>query len=452
MAKQTKQKIATKKHLARLEKERIQRRYILIGMLVVLLAVVLLIGYGVLDQLYLRKLRPVATVSGEKITTEEFQALTRYNRQRLINSATQTYNLIQYFGNDTQTIYSIVNQLSQLNNQLVPETIGQSTLDMLIDTALIRQESAKRGITVSQAEIDQLIHEAFGYFPQGTYTPTPTNKPYLTSTLSPTQYAMISPTPTATATSLPTATATLSVSVSSTPTTEPTEEPTQSPTLTPTPSTEAGFQSLYQDTIKSFKDSIDFTEKDFMKIVTAQVYRQKLKEVVLKELNISNEEEQVWIRHILVADESVANEVLTKLAAGEDWTKLASEYSTDSGTKDTGGNLGWFGKGRMVKEFEDAAFALKVGETSKVVQTQYGFHIIQVLGHEVRQLSDSEYQQLQENKFTEWLSSVRDNADVKIDETWKERVPTTPVLPAELVQYIDAVQNQQTQTQSTPQP
>ena len=452
MAKEIKQKITTKKHLARLERERIQRRYILIGALVVLLAVVILIGYGIIDQLYLQQIRPVANVNGEKITTKEFQALTRYNRQRLVNSALQTYDLVQYFGNDNATIYSIVNQLAQISNQLNPTQIGQETLDILIDAALIRQEADKRGISVSQLESDQFVSEAFGYYPEGTFTPTPTNKPLSNSTLSPAQYALISPTPLATATLVPTVTITVPVTLTGTPSLEPTETPTQSPTLTPTPYTEEGFKKIYQETLKQFQDTINFSEKDFTKIVTAQVYRTKLKTIILKELNISNEQEQVWARHILVTDEQIAKEVLKKLADGGDWTTLASEYSTDPGSKDKGGDLGWFGQGITVQEFEKAAFELKIGEISEPIKTQFGWHIIQVIGHEIRIIPDYEYEQLQEEKFTEWLNSIRENAEIKIDETWSNRIPLDPALPEELVQFIETVLSQQSGAQGTPQP
>lgn len=108
-----------------------------------------------------------------------------------------------------------------------------------------------------------------------------------------------------------------------------------------------------------------------------------------------NQKEEVRARHILVETEEAAKEVLEKLEAGGDFSELAKEYSLDESNKGKGGELGFFGRGQMVAEFEDTAFSLKVNEISEPVKTDYGYHIIEV--EEKKEAKEANYE---ENKDT----------------------------------------------------
>ena len=83
--------------------------------------------------------------------------------------------------------------------------------------------------------------------------------------------------------------------------------------------------------------------------------------------------------HILVEKQSQAIAILDRIKQGEKFGKLAKELSIDSGSAKRDGSLGYFGRGKMVKEFENAAFSLEVGKISEPIKTQYSYHIIKRL-------------------------------------------------------------------------
>ena len=92
----------------------------------------------------------------------------------------------------------------------------------------------------------------------------------------------------------------------------------------------------------------------------------------------SAKSEEVRARHILVESKEKARELFEKVAYGTDFAELAKQNSKDPGSKDQGGDLGYFSKGQMVPQFEEAAFKLQKGEVSQPFETQFGWHILKV--------------------------------------------------------------------------
>lgn len=89
-------------------------------------------------------------------------------------------------------------------------------------------------------------------------------------------------------------------------------------------------------------------------------------------------QEEVHARHILVATEDEAKAIKTELDGGKDFAELAKEKSTDPSAQQNGGDLGFFGKGMMVKPFEDAAFAMEAGAVSDPIKSDFGWHVIKL--------------------------------------------------------------------------
>jgi peptidyl-prolyl cis-trans isomerase C len=116
----------------------------------------------------------------------------------------------------------------------------------------------------------------------------------------------------------------------------------------------------------------------FDKSVKASIGEEAARAIYEDKVKQLKPEDEVQARHILVSSEEAAKKLLERANAGEDFGQLAKENSGDAGSKEQGGMLGYFGRGQMVPQFEEAAFALKKGELSKPVQSQFGWHVIKV--------------------------------------------------------------------------
>lgn len=442
---ETKPRQLTKKHEARLEKENKQRKYLRIGLIAIIVVVVGLIIYGVLDSTVLKNIKPVAKVGSTSITVEQFQKRVKFDRQQYVSQyltyATSSY--AYFFQSSLQNVQDSLDNYVQF---------GSDTLDQMINEAAIAQKAKEMGITVTDEEVQKELEANFYFYPDGTPTPEPTRNVPPTPTVNATQIALLGPTatssiPTETATATLEATATLANTATGTPptaTAEPatatptqTETPTITPTvtetatITPTPTeyTRAGFESVYATSVASIKTATAFGDSDLRAYVKNILLERKVMAALAKD--IPETQDVVWARQILVSTEPEAQMVLTKLKEGESFANLAAQYSTDTSNNQNGGDLGWFIKGQMVDAFDTAVFSMNVGDVSQPVKTEYGYHVIQLLGKENRVLTDSELSTAKKIAYNRLLTEAKDAIKIKKYDVWASVVPSEPTIPTE---------------------
>ncbi len=449
MAKKTESpKLVTRKHIARKEREEKQIKSALLVTGIVIGLALLLLAYVLVDSFIVQPNKVVARVGDAEIKAGDFESNVTYSRLNMLSTANNYAYYAQLFGDSGSQFKSAgIELVAQLNDT---ELIGENVLNQMIDDQLIREEAAKRGLTVSDEEIQEAIQSSFGFYPMGTKTPTITPTMVNTPTWSSEQFDLIQPTETATPAPASTATpdgweptleATATSEIEATPeASTPTVEPsaTEIPTITPTPTVYT--TKLYGKELGNYLDEVKnygISPRQIEDIFRANLLRTKVSEDVTKELR--PEEEQVWVRHILVDSEEKANEVIEKLNSGSEWAALAAEYSTDTSNKDNGGDLGWIGiNDSYVEEFKDGAFALnETGEISEPIQSQFGWHVIQLVSKATNSIDAAKFQQNKQTFFDNWLLELRNaRTDIQIEEMWKTITPSKPAVPAELTEFF----------------
>lgn len=388
----------TRKQTTRRRRDEEANRKVLIGLIALGVLLLLIIGAGVVQELLIKPGQPVATVNDARVTLRDYQKLVKY------------------------AWFEEYNQNNQISD---PQGTSIKVLDEAIDTELLREQAKQRGIVVTEDEITEAIEKLYGY-------------------------QRVPPTPAPTATPDPSAT--------------PSTEPTATPAPTATPVSLETFQSAYKSYLERLNAVSGMSEKDFRALIGRDLLRQKLYEAVTAD--VPTTAEQVRARHILITirtpvpepeptpevtpdpnappaptatpvpeprDEAqalaLAVSIREKLAAGEDFAALAAQYSDDPGSKDRGGELGWFARGQgLVQEFEDAAFNLQPGQISDPVKTDYGYHIIQVEERDPARELDAYSALLKKYEaYQAWLTDLRNAA--KIQRNWSlDKVPPTPAV------------------------
>jgi hypothetical protein len=410
-----------RKYRSRAERNAAYNRLLLIvSGVIAAIIILILVGAVAYDDVIVPN-QAVAVAGGQNIITRDFQRRVIFERWRAGTMLASIYN--QYYQISPQYAQSLLTDsqspYASIYSELVsPTQMGQFVLTDMTDAAVIQQYANANNIKLDQADIDKRIYGFFGY------QPTPmTETPTTTPTITPTPLVSATPSATPTVTPVPSQTATLT----------PTPYPTGIPTGTPGPTEQRQqFDKNSADYFQRAVEATGLTEAEIRQIMAEEALRQKVRDIVVGKPQ--DTQEQIKARHILVTDEAKAKDIMAAIQQGESFADLARADSTDTSSGGQGGELGWKGKGDYVQTFgqafDDALWSdkVKVGDVIGPIQSQDGYHIIQIEGREVRTLTDTEKTDLQNKEFNDWLTQLRKDKNVQAFDNWYQRVPSTPTL------------------------
>ena len=387
----------TKKQRTRAEREARMNRWIIAGTVAIGVLVIGILVYGYLAENVFKGREPVATVNGVPITTADFQARVRHyrlvlqeqrdyytaERMKLDPTDPSTSFLLEYL--NTQ-----IRQLDSMLSEAYATMLGKEVLDRMVQEELIRQEAARRGLTVSQEEIDRAIEEQFGY-----------DRDAVAAFLTPT----VPPTPAVTTETPLTATA----------------------TPEPTPVSKEEFDRRYQEYVKTYLKPSGLSEAKFRAMVEASLLYDKLRQAMAAE--VPQTMEQVQIRYFSFPTQEDAGKVAERLGKGEKWEDIAAEMEAEEESSAYASDPEWVTQGFLKEQFgEEAAGTVwetpATQHTAPLVGTDGRWYIVQVMDRQVRELESWLRSYEEQRAFQEWLQGQM--ATVQYSDNWASKVPTTP--------------------------
>ena len=397
-------------HLSRREKDGLKRRAVLAGAGFVVGLIALILLYAYLNEYVIQARATVARIGATNLDASAYaEALgTDISHRFYLTRQVQELlpKLVNEEGADATALSNGAGRLLQQQEQQL-QFLPSFVLEQMIESFIVRQEAAVLGWTFTDAEREEATAVYLNEFgeerlrssiesliPPPLPDPTPVpGEAEITQSDQLLLRAELNAAATATA-------------VAPTPTPEPAAAPATPTPLVPTPT------PALEERVNAYLAGTGMSREVFERRVQDAWWRQRLEQSTIAAVPLS--QAQVNARHILVTTQEDAALAKERLDAGEDFAELAAEMSLDTGTKEIGGDLGWFPQGIMTPAFEQAAFALEPGQISDPVQTPFGFHIIEVLEKaEDLPLEDHILNQLQLRAFSKLLADRKEALGVE---------------------------------------
>ena len=435
-----------RRRLSRREREQLQQRIAVAVVALAMVIVVALLGIGAVYQYVYLPRQVLVVVNGEAITRQDYWKMRKLELLNQVSQYRQLANLTT--GQQSLQYQQLADQAEQQLPTVERDPVNESTIDQMIDDRIIVQRATELGVRLSDAEVQAYLVQLFAPAPLTSPTPTlpidPTAAAWATATAAATptpspeaepaspEPAERAQTPVATApvTGAPTA-------VPSTPGVTPPElsqtpgpAPSPSPTVMPTPTLNPeDVRATATATISEYQRQVleraGMSLADFQRLFVQPLLAREKVQRVLEEA-VPLRAEHVHAAHILLATEDAARATVEELRGGADFAQIARERSIDTTTAPNGGDLGWFPRGYMPDAFDAVAFRLQPGEISDPVKTEFGWHLVTVLGREDdRPLTIDMLQVLRQRAFTKWLETQRATSVI----TWHAGLRPLPTPP-----------------------
>ena len=414
----------TRKQVAVSRKEREQRRLLYLALGFVGLLIVLVLGFGLAQTYVIEPNSAIAIVNETEVTNREYRNRVFYERfvlEEQLQQISQQFAALPPAEEDDQFAQLLRNQYQQMFSQLSQQrsTIDRQVLDLMIAEQLMEAEAAQRGITVTDDDVTEFINR-FLAGRQGGLTAAAASETSIARVDATATAAVWTPTPTL----IPSPTLTNTGELTGS-TTVPNSVPSPAPTPTFNIIADDELATQYDNWMNTLAEVANTDEADYRRYIRLAVLREKLGESLGDE--VPTIAEQARARHILVESEEEANQVVERLQAGEDFAELATELSLDTASAAAGGDLGFVPRDRFVASVDEVVFSLPPGQLSDPVESQFGWHVIEVLERGERELSPADYSQAQRVALSEWIANAREAAEIQ--DLWSpEKAPPDPVL------------------------